>query len=78
MQADFEAQSPVDGRLDEAKYLAWMRAMQEKSKARGNFEDEREEPLKRSYAILNRLNAGADGVSMDDFNSVMGTWMAKF
>ena len=37
MQADFDAQSPVDGRLDEAKYVAWMRALQTRSAARGNF-----------------------------------------
>ena len=37
MQTDFDAQSPVDGRLDEAKYVAWMRAMQTRSAARGNF-----------------------------------------
>ena len=78
IQADFDAQSPVDGRVDEAKYIAWIKAMQAKSSARGNFEDSREEPMKRTYAILNRLTAGSDGVSMDDFNSVMGPWMAIF
>ena len=78
MQADFDAQSPVDGRLDEAKYVAWIKAIQAKGEARGNFEDSREEPMKRTYAILNRITAGSDGVSMDDFNSVMGPWMAIF
>ena len=78
MQADFDAQSPVDGRLDEAKYVAWIKAIQAKGEARGNFEDSREEPIKRTYAILNRLTAGSDGVSMDDFNSVMGPWMVIF
>ena len=38
MQADFDAQSPVDGRLDEAKYVAWINAIQAKGAARGNFE----------------------------------------
>ena len=28
MQADFDAQSPVDGRLDEAKYVQWIKAIQ--------------------------------------------------
>ena len=78
MQADFDAQSPVDGRLDEAKYVAWIKAIQAKGEARGNFEDSREEPMKRTYAILNRITAGSDGVSMDDFNAVMGPWMAIF
>ena len=78
MQADFDAQSPVDGRLDEAKYVAWIKAIQEKGRARGNFEDDREEPMKRTFAILNRLTPGSEGVSMDDFNSVMGPWMAIF
>ena len=78
MQADFDAQSPVDGRLDEAKYVAWIKAIQAKGEARGNFEDGREESMKRTYAILNRITAGSDGVSMDDFNSVMGPWMAIF
>ena len=75
MQADFDAQSPVDGRVDEAKYIGWIKAMQAKSAARGNFEDTREEPMKRTYAILNRITAGSDGVSMEDFNAVMGPWM---
>ena len=78
MQADFDAQSPADGRLDEAKYVAWIKAIQAKGEARGNFEDSREEPMKRTYAILNRITAGSDGVSMDDFNAVMGPWMAIF
>ena len=78
IQADFDAQSPVDGRVDEAKYCAWIKAMQAKSSARGNFEDTREDPMKRAYAILNRITAGSDGVSMGDFNSVMGPWMAIF
>ena len=78
MQADFDAQSPVDGRLDEAKYVAWIKAIQAKGQARGNFEDSREEPMKRTYAILNRITAGSDGVSMDDFNAVMGPWMAIY
>ena len=30
MQADFDAQSPADGRLDEAKYVAWIKAIQAK------------------------------------------------
>ena len=65
----------MDGRVDEAKYIGWIKAMQAKSAARGNFEDTREEPMKRTYAILNRITAGSDGVSMEDFNAVMGPWM---
>ena len=34
--------------------------------------------MKRTYAILNRITAGSDGVSMDDFNAVMVPWMAIF
>ena len=78
MQADFDATSPVDGRLDEAKYIAWIKAMQVRSAARGNFEDNREEPMKRSFAILNRITPGSEGVSMDDFNAVMGPWMTIY
>ena len=78
MQADFDAQSPADGRLDEAKYVAWIHAIQTKSAARGNFEDNREEPIKRTFAILNRITPDSPGVSMDDFNMVMGVWMGMF
>ena len=78
MQADFDAQSPVDGCIDEAKYIAWIKALQARSAARGNFEDNREEPMKRSFAILNRITPGSDGVSMADFNAVMGPWMAIY
>ena len=43
MQTAFDAQSPVDGRLDVAKYVAWINALQTAGEARGNFEDRRED-----------------------------------
>ena len=78
MNDDFEAQSPVDGRVDEAKYVAWVKAMMARDAARGNFADDREDEIKKAYPILNRITPGSEGVSIDDFNSVMGTWMGIF
>ena len=75
MQAAFDAQSPVDSRLDKTKYVAWVRVLQAASLARGNFEDTRESEMEKSYDTLNKVTPAADGVSMDDFNACMGTWM---
>ena len=68
MQTSFDAQSPVDGRLDGPKYLTWIKALQANGAARGNFEDNRDGPINDTYVQLNKITAGTDGVSMDDFN----------
>ena len=78
MQTSFDAQSPVDGRLDKTKFVAWSKALKAASKARGNFEDERDSEAEKAYVCLNKITPDADGVSMDDFNSCMGTWMEIF
>ena len=32
--------------------------------------------MTKSYALLNRITPDSEGVSMGDFNAVMGPWMA--
>ena len=72
----FAASGPVNGRLNEAGYLVWINKMQEAGEARGNFEDRREAEIKKTYACINKVTPGEDGVSMADFEQVMGAWMA--
>ena len=76
MNDAFEAAGPVDGRLDEAKYNVWINTIQDASANRGNFEDRRPEQMTKTYALLNRITPDSDGISMGDFNAVMGPWMA--
>ena len=76
MNDAFEAAGPVDGRLDEAKYNVWINTIQDASANRGNFEDRRPEQMSKTYALLNRITPDSDGISMGDFNAVMGPWMA--
>ena len=52
--------------------------MQQKGQERGNFEDTRTELMTKTYAVLNKLTPDQDGVSMADFNQVMGAWMSVF
>ena len=74
----FAASGPVNGRLNEAGYCTWMSKLQEAGEARGNFEDRREAEIKKTYATINKITPGEDGVSMADFEQVMGAWMGIF
>ena len=54
-------------RLNEAEFTAFVKKVQERSAARGNWEDTRPEYYQKNYALANRVNAKEDGVSLDEF-----------
>ena len=61
------ADANSDGLLDLEELKAFNAAFQALGEARGNFEDRRPESITRSYACLNQITPGTDGVSMADF-----------
>ena len=77
--ADFgAADANGDGLLDLAEYTVFHNQQLATWKARGHFVDEREEQVALTFGILDAFNTETAGITLADYHTMMGVWMAKF